>query len=126
MRASQAYAAFFRPLEQKMTVISFGDNVRVKRSELTDKIGVSGKVGCVYGITTPSVTGIEFIGETTDNRAFNVHFEDTNKQIWFAPNLLDFVDHAPGTKITMGRLTSTRNADGSWHEVRRPWWKFWS
>jgi len=109
-----------------MAAISFGDNVRVKTCELTEKLGVSGKIGCVYGMTTPSVTEIEAIGNVTENLALNVHFEDINKQIWFAPGLLEFVDHAPGTEIKIGRLTATRNADGSWNESVRPWWKFWS
>jgi hypothetical protein len=49
---------------------------------------------------------------------------------WFAEDLLEFLDHAPGTEVWVSGapFKEIRNADGSWRRVpisRKPWWKFW-
>lgn len=42
--------------------ISFGDNVRVRSTDLSESVGLAGLAGQVYGETTPSKTGVELIG----------------------------------------------------------------
>src|ERR1700730_4188923 len=80
---------------------SFGDSVRIRSSVETESNGVAGLVGQVYGQTTPSVSSVEVIGELESDYAINVFFEDRHESFWFAPALVEFVDHAPGTEITL-------------------------
>ena len=96
--------------------ITFGDNVRILTSEETMTLGLAGKEGQVFGETTPSVTGIESIGEPTNDYALNVYFEETDEAYWFAPHLLEFKDHGEGTEMTVGNHRAVRRADGSWEE----------
>ncbi len=70
------------------TQISFGDNVRILSTPDTEATGLAGLVGNVHGVTTPSVIGIDVIGQITEDIAFNVFFEDRQEGFWFAPGLL--------------------------------------
>ncbi|MEO2047331.1 MAG: hypothetical protein ABGX16_12255 [Pirellulales bacterium] len=81
------------------TPISFGDNVRILCTPETEGLGLAGLKGEVRGETTPSVMGIEVIGEDKDDFAFNVFIEDRDEAYWFAPDLLEFIDHAVGTEM---------------------------
>lgn len=113
-----------------MAQISFGDNVRVRPTPETESLGLAGAIGQVYGETTPSVTGVEVVGELGDDRAFAVQFDDRADGVWFGADALDLVDHAPGTEIKLDGVpkTWTRAEDGSWIETKadaKPWWKFW-
>jgi hypothetical protein len=109
--------------------ITFGDNVRVRPSPETEARGVAGLLGQVYGETTPSVTGVAVIGEVTRDHALNVHFEGRTETLWFAPELLEFVDHAAGAEIRLDGVPKkwVRTAAGAWTEIpdRKPWWRFW-
>jgi hypothetical protein len=113
--------------------ITFGDNVKVVDTEITRKFGVAGLTGSVYGETTPSVTNVYVIGELQEDFALNVYFENLDKDYWFATQLLEFMDHAPGTEITLEGVDKKwiRNDNGEWIESdisnnkKRPWWKFW-
>jgi len=109
--------------------ITFGDNVKILSSPETDAVGVSGKVGQVYGETTPSVTSVEVIGESSEDYAINVSIEEMGNEYWFAPHLLELVDHAEGTEIIIGNHKAVRRADGSWEESEvnsiKKWWQFW-
>jgi hypothetical protein len=98
--------------------ISFGDNVRVRDTEITRAKGVAGLVGPVYGETVPSVTGADVIGETTGDYAINVYFEERDELLWFSPNLLEFVDHGAGTEITLKGVDKkwVRTENGEWEE----------
>jgi hypothetical protein len=114
------------------TNISFGDNVRVRDEKIAKELGVTGLIGNIYGETTPSVTNVEVIGELLEDFAFNVFFEELNKSYWLAPQLLEFVDHSPGSEITLDGVPKkwTRNEAGEWIESnidnkKKPWWKFW-
>jgi hypothetical protein len=119
------------------TPISFGDNVRVRPTPLTESLGLADMVGQVYGWTTPSETGVEVIGDLKDDYAVNVFFVDRNEDRWFVSELIEFVDHAPGTKFTIGKVpkTWTRTESGEWVEseagskpsksASKPWWKVW-
>jgi hypothetical protein len=112
---------------------SFGDNVRICPSAETESKGVAGLTGQVYGQTTPSVTSVEVIGETTSDYAINVFFEDRNESFWFAPSLVEFIDHAPGTEMTLNGVAKkwVRTESGDWREesyepkTAKRWWRFW-
>jgi hypothetical protein len=129
------------------TQFSFGDNVQVCDVVITRDLALAGLKGEVFGVTTPSVTGVEVIGALTADVAINVHFPSLDKALWFVPELLEFLDHGAGTVITIGTHKLVRNSDGSWFEEKtgltfkdpaqahpvyqrftkpsRPWWKFW-
>jgi hypothetical protein len=115
--------------------VSFGDNVRIRSTPLTQQLRLADLVGNVHGETTPSVTGIQVIGNSAEDHAIHVFFDDRKEGFWFAPELLEFVDHAPGTEVTIGGVSKKwiRSATGKWVEIgtasqkqaRRSWWKFW-
>ncbi len=99
--------------------ISFGDHVRVRPTPETETHGVAGLCGQVYGETTPSVTGVSVIGTVRHDYALNVHFDGRAQTLWFAPELLEFVDPAPGTEIRLDGVPKkwTRSASGEWIET---------
>jgi hypothetical protein len=115
--------------------VSFGDNVRIRSTPLTQQLRLADLVGNVHGETTPSVMGIAVIGNSAEDHAIHVFFDDRKEGFWFAPELLEFVDHAPGTEVTIDGVPKKwiRSATGEWVEIgtasqkpaRRPWWKFW-
>jgi hypothetical protein len=94
--------------------LGFGDTVRVRRAPCTEAVDVAERVGQVYGETTPSVTAPDVIGELLRDYAINVHFRELGRGYWFADQLLEFVDHGPGTTMTIGDTTVVRRADGEW------------
>jgi hypothetical protein len=94
--------------------ISFGDNVRIRSTPETAIIGVNDRVGQVYGLTTPSITEVEVIGHSVQDIAINVYFEERSEAFWFAPELVEFVDHASGTTIEIDQSKAVRKPDGSW------------
>jgi hypothetical protein len=94
-----------------------GDNVRIRVTPTTEAAGVAGRIGNVAGFTTPSETGVEVIGEVKDDLAFSVIFENPHAQLWFARELLEFVDHAPGLEVQIGDTRLIRRADGGWDKV---------
>ena len=115
--------------------ISFGDNVRVRSTPETESAGLAGLRGQVYGCTTPSQTGVEVVGELKNDYAVNVFFAASDEAYWLAPELLEFVDHAAGTEISLAGVAKkwVRTESGEWLEsetgdppqARRPWWQFW-
>jgi hypothetical protein len=113
--------------------ISLGDNVRVVETPLTTGLGLAGRVGQVYGETTPSVTGVDVVGDVSDDYAVAVQLDGKSDSIWFAPQLLEFVDHAAGTDIVIGNKRLVRDSSGEWIEdapkqakaSAKPWWRFW-
>jgi len=117
------------------STISFGDNVRVRVTPLTEELELAGLVGQVYGETTPSVTGVEVIGDVKEDYAINVFFDDRKESYWFVAELLELIDHAPGTEITLDGVPKkwVRTASGDWDEsdiddsehVSKPWWRIW-
>lgn len=119
-----------------MGEIGFGDNVRINNTPETEALGVAGRIGQVYGHTTPSITGVAVVGDAGTDYAINVYFDDRGDTLWFAPDLIQFVDHAPGTQIRVGGVSAIRDAAGNWVETparstahdaiaRKPWWRFW-
>ena len=65
------------------TPISFGDNVCILCTPETERVGLAGLTGEVRAETTPSLTGIDVIGEVKEDFAFNVFLEDRNEAYWF-------------------------------------------
>ena len=100
--------------------ITFGDKVRVLATAITDSEGVAGHIGTVYGFTTPSQTGVEVVGDPTDDYAIAVMIEGKDNALWFAANLLEFLDHQPGTTVEICSRRLIRDKDGQWHEVKLP------
>jgi len=99
--------------------ISFGDNVRVREFPATQEAGLAGLIGNVHGETTPSVTNVKVIGELKEDYAANVYFEERQEGFWFTPDLLEFVDHAPGAEITLKGVDKkwVRTESGEWEEI---------
>lgn len=83
---------------------------------MTEKSGHAGMAGTCYGFTTPSVTGVEVIGETADDLALAVSFEGSDA-VWFAPDLVELIDHGAGTVAKVGSKTFTRTETGEWVEA---------
>lgn len=109
----------------------FADRVRIKRTERTQEAGVADLEGVVYGETTPSVTGVDVIRELSTDFALNVYFESRGDSLWFSPELVELIDHAPGTELRLEGVDTVwiRREDGSWAESRpalpKRWWQFW-
>jgi hypothetical protein len=108
--------------------ISYGDNVRILRTAETERLGIAEMIGNVYGEATPSEEKIQVIGELKTDYALNVYFEKLDSSYWFAPQMLEFVSHAPGTEVFVhgSAFKSVHQRDGTWKQVplnpeRRSW-----
>jgi hypothetical protein len=107
-----------------LPVMDFGDRVRIAAAPATEASGFASRAGIVYGWTTPSVTGVDVVGDADDDFAYNVAFEEPIEDAWFAPQLVELIDHAPGTEAVVGDQHFIRDAEGEWHQVsshRRKW-----
>ena len=117
-----------KPLVTDSKALGMFDNVVVRDTPETAEAGVAGLVGQVYGVTTPSSTGIEFIGDQTVDCALNVPIESLDKDVGLSPALVEFVDHAPGNSVQVGPGPEMiRQPDGTWRaspspRARRAWW----
>ena len=98
--------------------ITFGDKVRIRSTDATEARGVAGQTGIAYGYTTPSVTGVEVIGNPSEDYAVSVGIEGLNEQFWFAEDLLEFVNHGAGTTMEIGGPRFIRDEHGEWREVK--------
>jgi hypothetical protein len=99
--------------------ISFGDNVRIIRTPETERLGVAEMIGNVYGETTPSDTQVKVVGKLESDYALSVYFEALDLSYWFAPQMLEFVNHAPGTEVFVhgSPFKSVHQRDGTWKQV---------
>ena len=66
--------------------------VRIRSSPETERLGLVGKSGVVYGFTTPSVTRTPVIGHVFNDRAMEIYFEDTRERLYIAEHLLEYLD----------------------------------
>jgi hypothetical protein len=98
---------------------SFGDRVRIVSSDATSERGFGGRSGIVYGESMPSSSGVgPIIGDRGEDFALWVVFADTNEQEWFAPHLVEFLDHGGAQMMKIeGGPSFVRDPDGAWHEV---------
>jgi hypothetical protein len=101
--------------------LAFGDRVRIRTAPETAEAGIDGRLGQIYGHTTPSkgIVTDPVIGEPTSDIAFNVQLDEADVSIWIVPELIELVDHAPGTTIGVGDVSLVRQADGSWERTDR-------
>lgn len=101
---------------------SFADRVRIKHTEETERLGLAGREGQVFGHTTPSVTEVAVVGTLSEDCAVNVHFEEFDEGYWFTEDLVELVDHAAGTVIAIeGQDTEwVRLPDGKWQAKSSP------
>lgn len=99
--------------------ISYGDNVRILRTAETERLGIADVIGNVYGETTPSESKVEVVGKLESDYAVHVYFEALDKSYWFGPQMVEFVNHAPGTEIHVhgSAFKSVRQPDGTWKDV---------
>lgn len=100
--------------------ITFGDKIRVRAATSTESLGIAGQIGIVYGFTTPSQTGVEVVGDLGDDYAIGVMIEGRSNALWFAAELLEFLDHQPGTTVEVGNVRLIRDERGEWHETKLP------
>ena len=99
--------------------ISFGDRVRIRFTETTETLGIAGQMAIVNGRTTPSATGVEVIGTSSkDDLAIAVTLEGQTKQLWFAEEVLEFVDHGAGTTVEIAGRRLIRDEHGNWQVVK--------
>jgi len=101
--------------------ISFGDNVRVKTSDVTKQAGIAGVVGAIFGETTPSKTGVFVVGTPTRDFALFVQPEDNANGFWIDPDQLEFIDHGAGHVFHLGGPVNkqwVRTEDGGWREFK--------
>src|SRR5262249_15513808 len=93
-------------------------------------------IGMVHGETTPSITNVTVIGTSQEDHAIHVVFESRQEGFWFTPDLVEFLDYAPGTEITLEGVPKkwVRSATGEWEETaieqepavkQKPWWRLW-
>jgi len=62
--------------------VAFGDTVRIRDLPATRDLGFAGLLGQVYGITTPSSTGIEAIGPATEDCAIKCALRCRDESDW--------------------------------------------
>ena len=112
---------------------TFGNKVKIKSSPETETRGLAGKTGEIYGHTTPTVTGVDVIGQTNKDFALNVYFEDIKESFWFDENLIEQIDNGIRTVIKLDGVNKkwTKDTNGDWIEEStnptnsKKWWKFW-
>ena len=99
-----------------MTRVTMGDNVRIKKTPLTEQLGLAGRTGACSGRTIPSSSGVrDIIGELKEDYAVAVMFPDL-ESCWFAEELVEFIDHAPGSVIEIANKRFKRTETGEWIE----------
>jgi hypothetical protein len=100
----------------------FADRVRIRSTEETRRLGLAGLEGVVYGWTTPSLTGVETVGDRGDDHAVNVHSDEREEGFWFAEHLIEVIDHGAGTVVTLDGVDKewVRLPNGEWQERPRP------
>jgi hypothetical protein len=95
------------------------DSVQIVRTAETIATGHADRTGACHGFTTPSVTGVSVIGDTGNDRALNVAFDD-GTAAWFDPSLVAFLDFNAGQVMTIGEKSFVREATGEWVESADP------
>lgn len=94
--------------------------VRIKESPETKRLGLAGKIGEVWGWTTPSSSRVSVVGEVAEDYAVSIHFEDISEAFWLSPELLERLDHHPGLEATIGGKRIFYTPDARWQEVTEP------
>jgi len=125
---------------------TFGNKVMIKNSPQTVEKGLAGKIGVIFGETTPSMINFEIIGTPKEDYAISVHFDDLGESFWFDAELLEQIDAGEGTVMTLDGIPKkwTKGKKGEWIEedtditqvqikstsnnsaASKKWWKFWA
>jgi hypothetical protein len=58
------------------------------------------------------------IGKSSEDLAISVALDGQTTQLWFAEELLEFVDHAAGTTVEIAERKLIRDERGEWREVK--------
>ncbi len=100
-------------------VPSFGDHVRIRRAPETEALGLAAVEGVVFGESKPSSSGVQVVGSAPDDYVLNVYIEEREEGFWLRPELVEFLDHAPGQRIQLEGVPHIweRRPDGSWVDV---------
>lgn len=110
---------------------TFGNKVRIRKTEETESKGLANKEGIIYGHTTPSAMDVDVIGIPKEDLAINVHFEDLDTSYWFSNELLENIHNGEGAVISLDGIDKkwTKNEEGQWIEEslseKTKWWQFW-
>ena len=96
--------------------------MRIALSAETAEGGFAGRSGHVFGESIPSSSGVgPVIGDRGEDIALSVFFDDTEEQEWFAPHLVELLDHGSGQTMSLeGGPSFVRDSDGTWQEVGGP------
>lgn len=84
---------------------------------VTTGLGLAGRIGTVYGHTTPSLAYTsDIVGASAKDVAVGLWLEgaDTDDVVWIAAELVEFVDHEGATQLTIGGHRLKRAPDGTW------------
>jgi len=92
---------------------------RIKIAPETEKLGLAGKIGEVWGFTTPSSSAESVVGVPFTDYAENIFFPDTKQELWFAEHLIEHVDHDPALEITIGGKRLFYTSDGRWQQIEQ-------
>ena len=106
---------------EKRQGLAFADRVRIRETSDTSESKVAGRVGEIHGFTMPSASGVSVIGSSSHDVALGVYFDDLKLALWFAPELLEFVDHGAGTTIWVqgSEVEWVKTERGDWVQQRR-------
>src|SRR4030095_3412902 len=90
----------------------------IKSSQQTVEKGLAGKIGEIFGETTPSMMDFEIIGTPKVDYAVNVYFNDLGESFWFDADLLEQIDTGEGTVMTLDGIPKkwTKGKNGEWIE----------
>ena len=102
-----------------MSIISFGDTVRIKATSLTRSQGFAGLLGEVVGHTVPSSSGVTgVISDKPIDYAIGVFIEARKETNFFDEELLEFVTHVTVKEIRINGslLKLVRDESGEWKE----------
>ncbi len=94
----------------------FGDRVRFRSTELTERLGISGQLGSVFGESVPSSSGVVVEGPCPGDFAVNIVVDGRTGSVWIAPDHVEFVDHGAGQEMRLGDKRFIRSASGEWIE----------
>lgn len=96
--------------------LTLGDRARVSTAPATERLGLDGRIGVVYGLTTPSADAgqVEVVGESAMDIAVGVELEGDDHITWIAAELLEFVEHDGAREAQVGERRFVRGPDGQW------------
>ena len=100
--------------------IGWFDRVKVRVTPATEAAGIAGRVGSVYGMTTPSIGYVtdEIVGEVIDDVAIAVHVDDLGRTVWVARDLVEFLERPDDISAIVGDALE-QDAQGRWVPARQ-------